>query len=191
MKFSTIILILAINIFSIPMVSATSLLPLSLEQLSTRATLIFYGTAISNEVIKDETSGRIATVTKFNVAELIKGNTGEIHTIKQIGGYHANSKTRLLIHGVPEFQPGKDYVVFLPDKSSLGFSSPLGLHQGRFAMTTIDDEIIVSNGQHLNQPASARQLNRASQIPLAVHADNPSQARLDDFINTVRAYNSK
>lgn len=191
MKFQAIIFTIILNIFSVSTASATSLLPLSLEQLSTRATLIFYGTVISNEVIKDEKSGRIATFTNFSINELIKGEAGSTHMIKQIGGYHASSKTRLLIHGVPEFLTGKDYVIFLPEKSTLGFSSPLGLHQGRFTITTVDNETIVSNGQRLDQPASAKQLRSTSQIPLAVRADNPSQAYLGDFINTVRAYNSK
>ena len=190
MKLQTIIITLALNFFAISTVSATSLLPISLEQLSTRASLIFYGTVVSNEVRKDDTSKRIATFTTFNITELIKGDAGSTHTIKQIGGIHAESKTRLLIHGVPEFQTGKDYVVFLPEKSVLGFSSPLGLHQGQFTVTNINDETVVSNGRNLNQPA-ATQSSRSIQVPLAVRADNPSQARLQDFINTVRAYNIK
>ncbi|MBE9563856.1 MAG: hypothetical protein IMF17_01325 [Proteobacteria bacterium] len=190
MKLQTTIITLALNFFAISTVSATSLLPISLEQLSTRASLIFYGTVVSNEVRKDDTNKRIATFTTFKIAELIKGDAGSTHTIKQIGGIHAESKTRLLIHGVPEFQTGKDYVVFLPEKSALGFSSPLGLHQGQFSVTNINDETIVSNGRNLNQPA-ATQSSRSIQVPLAVRADNPSQARLQDFINTVRAYNIK
>ena len=191
MKLHTIIFCIVINALASSGASATSLLPISLEQLSTRAALIFYGTAINNEIKKDEQSGRIATFTEFNIIELIKGKTGNTHTIKQIGGNHASSKTRLHVYGVPEFQTGKSYVVFLPEKSSLGFCSPLGLHQGRFTITTVDGEKVVSNGRHLNQPAAAKPAGRSSQIPLAVRADNPSQAHLNDFINTVRAYNTK
>ncbi len=168
--------------------SATSVLPISLEQLSTRASLIFYGEVISNQVKKDEQSGRIATFTKFKIIQLIKGSAGETHTIKQIGGHDKASNTVLRIHGVPQFHTGNNYVVFLPEKSKLGFCSPLGLQQGSFTVTEKNGETVISNGRALNRPAETN--NRTTSIPLAVRAENPSQARLEDFINTVRAYNN-
>ncbi len=173
---------------------ATSMLPISLEQLSTRATLIIYAEAVSNEVKKDTQSRQIATFTTFKVIDVIKGSAQETHTIKQIGGKLEGSNTTLRIHGVPKFVTGEKYVVFLPEKSSLGFSSPLGLHQGRFSVTTINNEQIINSGRSLasqSQTNPEEQTSRAVQVPLAVRADKPSQARLDDFINTVRAYNTK
>ena len=194
MKPYIIIFSLLFNLFSLSSVSATSLLPITVEQLSTRATLIFYGEVINNQVKKDEQSGYIATFTEFKVIDLIKGNAGDTHTIKQIGGYLKNRNMALRIHGVPRFQTGNNYVVFLPTKSKLGFSSPLGLHQGSFSVLNINGEQVISNGRSLvNQPQTkqAKQTSKAIQVPLAVRADNPSQARLDDFINTVRAYNTQ
>jgi hypothetical protein len=180
--------ILLLYFSSLPTSWATSLLPISLEQLSMRASLIFYGSVISNQVKKDEQSGRIATFTEFEIIDLIKGETGERHTIKQIGGYLKETGTTLRIHGVPEFQTGNHYVVFLPKQSNLGFSSPLGLHQGRFSVLTVNGEQVVSNGRNLaTQP---EQSSRSVQLPLAVRADKPSQSRLNDFLNTVRAYNT-
>ncbi len=197
MKHLIIIFYLTVVLFSLSPAVATSLRPVSLEQLSTRATLIFYGEVLNNKVKQDEKSGQIVTFTEFKVIDLIKGNTGQTHTIKQIGGFLKNSNTTLRIHGVPKFQVGNNYVVFLPTKSTLGFSSPLGLHQGRFSVLTINGEQVISNGRALNnQPQGeySQHMNihpgRAVQIPLAVRADNPSQSRLDDFINTVRGYNT-
>lgn len=188
MKHYLICFSLIINLFITLPASATSLLPISLEQLSTRATLIFYGKVISNQVKKDDQSGHIATFTEFEVIDLIKGTAGNTHTIKQIGGYLKDSNTRLMIHGVPEFQTGKEYVVFLPEKSSLGFCSPLGLQQGSFPVTTENNEKIINSGRNLAEQPNT--INRDVQVPLAVRADRPSQSRLDDFINTVRAYNT-
>lgn len=166
---------------------ATSLLPISLEQLSTRATLIIYGEVVSNQVKKDEPHGHIVTFTEFNIIELIKGNAGDSHTIKQIGGSLKESNIRLRIHGVPEFVTGKEYVVFLPEKSQRGFSSPLGLHQGAFSVESINGEKIVSNG---SKPApQVNSGNRSINIPLAINPENPTQSNLNNFINTVRAYN--
>jgi len=187
------LLSLLVAVFSMSTVSATSVRPISLEQLSTRATLIFYGQVISNEVLQDTVSGQIATFTRFEVIDLIKGNTGTSHTIKQIGGYLKSSNTTLRVHGVPRFETGEKYVVFLPTKSVLGFSSPIGLHQGRFSVSTINGNQIVSNGRRLDGPQSnntAIQSSRTVQIPLAVRSSTPSQSSLNDFINTVRAFNT-
>jgi hypothetical protein len=188
MKPYLIIFSLALNLLSLPAVWATSMLPISLEQLSTRATLIFYGKVINNEVKKDEQSGRIATFTEFEVIDLIKGKTGTTHSIKQIGGHLQETGTIVRIHGVPEYVVGKSYVVFLPETSKSGFSSPLGLYQGSFDVVTVDGEQIVSNGRRLT--AQPEQTSRSVQVPLAVSSGYPSQSRLDDFINTVRAYNT-
>jgi len=177
-----------LSLFTTFPATATSLLPLSLEQLSTRAALIFYGRVISNETRKDAQSGRIATFTEFEVIDLIKGKAGSRHSIKQIGGFDKNSNTRLMVRGVPKFIIAEEYVVFLPKKSSLGFCSPLGLHQGSFNVLTRNNEKIISNGRGLAQPPST--INRVVQIPLAVRASDPSQSRLNDFINTVRAFNT-
>ena len=171
---------------------ATTVLPISLEQLSTRASLIFYGSVVSNQVKEDEISGQIATYTQFKIIDLIKGEAGTTHTIKQLGGTLESRKTRLLVHGIPKFRAGSNYVVFLPKASRLGFCSPLGLHQGRFSVITVNGEQIVSNGQNLTtqQSRTAKTYDRSIQIPLAVSASNPSQSNLNDFINTVRAYNT-
>jgi len=184
-------LFLALSVLS--PVSATSLLPISLQQLSTRASVIIYAEVISNETKKDAQSGHIATFTEFKIIDLIKGDAGSTHTIKQLGGYDKTSNTRVHIHGVPAFQTGKQYVVFLPEESSLGFCSPLGLHQGSFPVFTNNLEKIVSNGRRLTGQhvvKTAEQRINAVQVPLAVRADKPSQSRLHDFINTVRAYNT-
>lgn len=189
MKKFFIVLCLLSSLSIPPTLFATSVLPVTLEQLSTRASLIFYGTVISNQVQKDSQSGQIVTLTEFEVIELIKGETDTRHTIKQLGGFLKDADIMFKIHGVPEFQIGRQYVLFLPEKSSLGFSSPIGLHQGSFSVQTIDDEKIVSNGRNIaSQQAPS---NQKIQIPLATFINNPSRSRLDDFINTVRALNTK
>lgn len=193
MKTLFLIFGLLLSLLTLSNASATSVLPLSLEQLSTRANLIFHAEVISNEVKRDAQSGQIATYTEFRIIDAIKGVTGATHTIKQIGGHHEASKITMRVHGVPKFLTGMTYVVFLPKKSSLGFSSPLGLHQGSFSVLTIDDEQVVTNGHNLlrQTPASAKTINSSAQVPLAVKASNPRQSRLDDFMNTIRAYNAQ
>ena len=186
-RLATFITCLTLNMLIASPASATSLLPLTLEQLSTRASLIFYGQVIENTTARDKQSGQIATYTDFEVIELIKGHAADRHTIKQIGGHLKETGTTLRIQGVPRYVVGESYVIFLPEKSSLGFSSPLGLHQGSFTVNTIDGEAIVSNGQQLEQETHARNLS----LPVAVKASNRAQARLGDFIDTIKSYNAR
>ena len=93
------------------------------------------------------------------------------------------------IPGVPKFSNGSKYVVFLTEKSQLGFSSPLGLYQGAFSVETINGEQVISNGSRLSTTSAT--VSRPVQIPLAVGSQNPTRSRLSDFINTVRSYNVK
>ncbi|HHJ35592.1 MAG TPA: hypothetical protein ENJ87_07490 [Gammaproteobacteria bacterium] len=192
MKTPFFVFALFLNFLALGNATATSVLPLSLEQLSVRANLIFHAKVLSNEVKRDTQSGQIATFTKFKIIDTIKGDTGTTHTIKQIGGQLQSSNLALRIQGVPSFTVGRDYVVFLPDVSSLGFCSPLGLHQGSFSVLDIDGEQTVTNGRNLLRPAPAASRTRSTlQVPLAVKAGNPTQSRLADFMNTVRAYNAQ
>ncbi|MCK4834323.1 MAG: hypothetical protein KAT12_06080 [Gammaproteobacteria bacterium] len=170
--------------------SATSLLPITLEQLSTRATLIFYGEVISNQVKKDAQSRQIATFTEFKVIDLIKGDAAATHTIKQLGGIDEKTNINFRVHGVPRFQPGKHYVVFLPERSNHGFSSPLGLYQGSFSVSIENGEQIIRSGRNLSQQKPTA-LNKNAQVPLAVDPEKPTQALLSDFLNTVRAYTAQ
>ena len=92
-------------------------------------------------------SGQIATFTTFEVINILKGSTSSTHTIKQIGGSLPESSRRLVIKGVPRFHVGREYIVFLPAESSLGFSSPIGLSQGQFDVLEKAQGKVVSNGR--------------------------------------------
>jgi len=168
---------------------ATSLLPVSLEQLSQKANDILYVQAVENKTEQDPISKQIVTYTSFEVIDTVKGDITGSHQIKQLGGELKSSHTRLTVHGVPRFIIGEKYVLFLPEKSTLGFSSPLGLHQGSFSVIEVDGQQLVTNGRNLTAPIQQRSSN--IQAPLAVIARRPSQARLQDFINTVRVFNAQ
>jgi len=188
-------LILFLLFFSLQ-AAATSVLPVSLQRMATTAEIIFHGTAISNEVRLDQASGRVATYTRFKVIETIKGNPGASHTIKQIGGQLPGSNVRQVIHGVPQFAIGQEYVIFLPMTSSLGFASPIGLSQGKFNIRKQNGDSLVSNGR----PLTALMKTTPQQAPpdgpaalvsnrapaLEAVAGQPASAHLKDFVQAVR-----
>ena len=166
--------------------AATSVLPLSLQRMATAAELIFHGRAISNEVKLDEASGRVATFTSFEIIELVKGEAGPTHTIKQIGGQLPGSSIRQVIHGVPRFSIGEEYVVFLPKASSLGFASPIGLAQGKFTVSKQDGESVVSSRRALAPVGGASDQSELMSTLSAFTTGRPDSARLPDFLQAVR-----
>jgi hypothetical protein len=166
--------------------AATSVLPVSLQRMATTAELIFHGRAISNEVKLDEASGRVATFTTFEIIELVKGEAGPTHTIKQIGGQLSGSNVRQVIHGVPRFSIGEEYVVFLPKASSLGFASPIGLAQGKFNVHRQNGEAVISNANPASAEATPHKHTDQANLPSAFEAERPGSPRLPDFLQTVR-----
>lgn len=170
--------------------AATSVLPVSLQRMTAKAAIIFHGTAINNEVKLDQTSGRVATYTTFQVNEVIKGDPGTTHTIKQIGGQLPGSNVRQLIHGVPRFTAGEEYVIFLPRASSLGFASPIGLSQGKFDVRKLNGETMVSSGRATAVMTEAAPQQALTNAPSAIEASQlpaqPAGVRLADFLQTVR-----
>ena len=175
--------------------AATTVLPVSLSRMASAADVIFHGRVISNEVKQDPATGKIATFTQFEVIELIKGTTGKTHTIKQIGGRLPDSNVYLAVHGVPKFHTGEAYVVFLPKASSLGFSSPIGLSQGKFDIRQLDGKPSVSNGRSLAALTGSSTQNAPPNTPAAFSAapalkavpGQPTRAYLPDFLRAVRS----
>jgi len=56
------------------------------------------------------------------------------------------------VPGVPQFEVGKRYVVFLPPASRLGFSTPVGLSQGMFTVkSNAKGEPMVGNGRDVGE----------------------------------------
>ena len=170
--------------------AATSVIPISLQRMATTADIIFQGRALNNDVKIDQTSGRVATFTTFDVIEVIKGDVGTTHTIKQIGGQLPGSNVRQVIHGVPQFFAGQEYVVFLPKVSSLGFASPIGLSQGKFDIRRLNGETLVTNGRTLTAQKKTTPQQTLADTPSAIDTGqlpgHPASVDLTDFLQTVR-----
>jgi hypothetical protein len=169
---------------------ATTVLPISLERMSKKAELIFYGTVISNEVKIDEVSGHVATFTTFDVIDVIKGNVGDTHTIKQIGGQLPDSKIMYKIHGVPRFTIGEKVVVFMPQESKLGFASPLGLSQGRFTVRE-QNGVSTVNDSRATQAARATSARDLKTPGTESSPQQRTSTSLAEFLRTVRELTAK
>ena len=193
-KFSQLLLLCLLIVVAPMQTGATTVLPVSLQKMSTTAEFIFLGKVISNDTRIDDVSGQIVTFTTFEVLRVLKGNPDTTHTIKQIGGQLPDSDHRLIIKGVPRFHLGKEYIVFLPKQSKLGFSSPIGLSQGKFDVLENEQGKVVRNGRSAASLAGKKPTSEIQKLPNGIHIHTRSldpvagktQIDMDEFLQTVR-----
>ena len=166
---------------------ATSVVPLYLEEMIDTSSVAFEATCTGNRTEVDAETGFVVTKTTFAVHDVLKGSVGTIHVIKQIGGSLPDEKLQYRIEGIPTFDVGKDYVVFLAGVSAAGFSSPIGLQQGKFSVRVDGATRKVRNGRDFQDMTS-----RMSGLPSAAKAGIPggavSEMDLDDFKQLVRSH---
>lgn len=119
---------------------ATSIRPVDLNGLVTGSGRIFHGICVGSREA-EFTAGPFPAITyTFEVIEGVKGATaGEITVFRQLG--HGT------IAGLPQYEVGREYVVFLNPDSDVGLTSPVGLKQGSFEVIVESGlETIVRNG---------------------------------------------
>ena len=131
---------------------ATSVLPLQLDEIIDTATTAFEGTCTANRTEREAQTNLVVTYTTFAVKDVLKGAVqGTTHVIKQIGGKMPAGELSYRVEGVPTFAVGEDYVVLLAGVSSAGFSSPIGLAQGKFTVQKDAAGNRVSNGRDFRE----------------------------------------
>ncbi len=134
-------------------VNATSVLQMSLEDLTMRAGTIFRGTVISIEAATIEVGGGELPAIKytFEVTDLYKGNPtlvkGDIAVMEvtMLGSLKKprveNGVVRLSgFRGGPKIADGGDYLLFVTPRSQIGLSMTVGLGQGAFKVYLLQGE---------------------------------------------------
>ncbi|MEP7069734.1 MAG: hypothetical protein ABI789_10850 [Usitatibacter sp.] len=166
---------------------ATMVNSLFLDELIDGAAIAFQGTCTENRTQRDA-NGIIATYTTFAVSDVLKGAVGSSHTIKQIGGAIPGENVQFKVYGVPTFAVGQGYVVFLAGVSASGFSSPVGLTQGRFTIAQDAGGPQVTNGRDFVELTSRMAPGAAARAPQGSGAQNGPQTRLNlqDFKALIR-----
>jgi len=169
---------------------AMTVLPLYLDEMADTAAVAFEGRCVANRSEVDAATGLVVTYTTFEVLDVLKGPAGATHQIKQVGGTLPNDGAQHHVPGVPKFEVGEEYVVFLAGVSSAGFSSPMGLSQGRFKVDERGGVRKVGNGRDF------KDLTRRipAKVPAATRAemdrsDQPlREMDLQEFKQMVRAH---
>ena len=168
---------------------AATIRPLLLDEIIDSAAIAFQGSCTGNRVEQDTVTRFIVTYTTFEVKDVIKGDVNATHVIKQIGGTLPDGESGMIVQGVPKFVVGEEYVVFLAGISSLGFSSPVGLAQGKFSVQQSAAGKKISNGRDFRE-LTARMPGAAMAVTGADTGAPVKQLGLDEFKQMARTHAS-
>lgn len=105
---------------------------LNLADMTLSAKYVFAGECVGKETVFDADIGRDIYVYTFRVDRVVKGNPGGSHEVRVIKSLADQNQ-------ISNFEKGENLVLFLYGESRLGFSSPVGLGQGRFRVKTLDN----------------------------------------------------
>ena len=125
--------------------SATTIIPASIERLTTESSHVVEATAVGAWSQWNPQRSLIFTYTRFRISRSLKGQAPATIVVKQIGG-SAEGYTQK-VAGVRHWQTGEQAVLFLrPSQSRDGTLEVTGLMQGNFRMKASPTGIEVSNG---------------------------------------------
>jgi hypothetical protein len=174
-KFRFHALALCLALLLVPTAHATRMVPLSIEQLTTKAQLVLQGSVTSKTVQRD-TEGRIYTRIELQVADTWKGlSKGKTFTLVQSGG--ALGEEVATVDGQGQFSIGEEVVVFLV-LNQRGEGVVIGLAQGKFNVRTEPGgEKVVQNLFHGGAPEAG---------PAATAKSKPSRLTLGDLKQRVQ-----
>jgi hypothetical protein len=102
--------LLAIGSLVCRLTTATTIVPISDRDLTSRADVVVRGVVVSNEVSQDSL-GRPQTVTVISPLEVLKGEVSGSLVLRELGGELSDGRFFKLF-GRPEYQPGHEVVVF-------------------------------------------------------------------------------
>ncbi len=138
---------LAILIFFVAAAcSATTIIPMSVEQMARAATDIAHVRVLDSWSEWNPQRTLIYTYSHVQVVQSYKGAATQSFIVKQLGG-SAGGYTQK-VAGVRYFQPGENALLFLRPSAAADASMVIvGLMQGNFRMAqTASGQVLVSNG---------------------------------------------
>jgi hypothetical protein len=181
------IFVCLISLISTLPAHAMSVLPLYLDEIINDAAIAFQGKSLENHSERDSQTNLIVTYSTFEVQEVLKGKVGATHTIKQIGGKVQGETNQTM--GVPTFIVGESYILFLYGVSVSGFSSPVGLEQGKFNVIPGLTGAHVTNGRDFKEMTLGTPTHLVPTPALIKMRQAPGstkQFNLDEFKQLVR-----
>ena len=200
LKVSPFVILTFILTFTAADLFATRVLHRNLQELSNLSKRVFVGRCVY-VTESFNPGGGLPPYTEytFEVTESIKGNVGGMITFRQYGLRSPRQISENLayvgrIPGMPIYQEGQEYVIFLIGDSSLGLTSPVGLFQGAFFVIEENGRKMVINGNNnvgLFKELSAEKMelglsSNLSQNEKGLMTVKKGPLNYNDFISLVR-----
>lgn len=137
---------LALTLLAATLASATTVIPMSVEDITRASSSVIQGRAINSRTAWNAEHTVIYTYTRFRVNRALKGKASDIVVVKQMGG-HADGYAQK-VSGVRYWADGEEAVLFLrPSEKNDGTLVVTGLMQGNFAVQHLPTgDIVVGNG---------------------------------------------
>ena len=143
---SALLLVLGGGLLSAP-ASATTLVPLSVEQMTDAADRIVRAT-VTEVWAEEDVQGQIWTRVQIEVDAILKGGETQALIVDQLGGIYHNDYAPIV--GAARFSPGEEAIFFLEQFDS-GRLSVVGLFQGKYTVRIDPDtarEMLVRFAPH-------------------------------------------
>jgi hypothetical protein len=129
MKTRVVVSLAVWMIASSPLARATTLVKMSLAQLSQASSAIVRGRVVSQETHWNPQHTQIVTFTTVAVRDVMKGHPPSTLVIEELGGVVGHMRS--WVPGTPLLRPQTDYVLFLePSASTPSHFLPVGMLQG-------------------------------------------------------------
>jgi len=145
-RFLVLLLVFAVVGMTATAAFATKLQHRNLDQMTKLSQRIFVGTCVAVEQAEQPLGSNVVPLTRytFQVQETIKGGTGVTETVQQFGKMEGLGA----VIGMPRYQEGGKYLLFLLPESEIGLTSPVGLFQGAFQIAEDPEtgEVQATNG---------------------------------------------
>lgn len=171
--------------------NATSIVPMTFDELVAKASTIFRGEVVDTRSEWRDIDGSrgIVTIATFTVTSVLKGPASSVIELELLGGAIGNETMR--IAEMPTFQKGDRAIIFTAGADHL--SPIIGFSQGRFPIL-IDfasgrDVVTTPSGRPLADVASIGRTNRLSadrQFPRADRSRTSDSLSVADFEALIR-----
>lgn len=128
-----LVIVAALAVATVSPASATTVAPLTLDQMTDASDLVVRGT-VESVWVEEDARGYAWTRAEVRVDASFKGNAdvGDYVTVEAAGGTLAGRTT--LVPGSARYSVGEETVLFLTDKPSKGVYGTVGMGVGKFTV---------------------------------------------------------
>ena len=180
------ILLLTAAVMFFQTAAAQKTVRMNIERMVSDAAMIVHGTVTNVESSVDPQTNIISTFVTLSVQENFYGADKTTLTLKMVGGKTKHSTLKCA--EMPSFTTGEEVITFFYAPSKYGFTSPVGMTQGKFTIKTdgSSGKKMVRNG--LNNArlfTGMKNVSSLSSTAMATETNAPVDA--EEFSKTIRS----